>query len=84
MNLAQEIFVTYHMARRLSSGLPTKRVSNQLPQLLNFACSKFTYDTLQKANKNGTDQSVQMCRLVYAFVVCKHKDKFSRVKAYIM
>ena len=34
---------------------------------LNFTCSKFKYDTFQKGNNNGTDQSVQVGRLVCNF-----------------
>ena len=37
----------------------------------NFACSKFRYDTFQKANNKGADQSAGMRRLVCAFVVRK-------------
>ena len=31
--------------------------------ILNFACSKLRYNTFQKANNIGADQSVKMCRL---------------------
>ena len=61
--------------QNLSSRFPTKRVSNQFPQLqrlarkFNFYCSKFTYDTFQKANNKGADQTVQMRGLVCACVV---------------
>ena len=60
----------------LSSGFPTKRDSNQSPQLqrrarkLKFR-SKFRYDTFQKTNNKGADQTAHMCRLVCAFVVRK-------------
>ena len=37
----------------------------------NFTCSKFTYDTLQKAKNKDTDQTVRMRRLICACVVCK-------------
>ena len=37
----------------------------------NFTCGKFRYDTLQKANNNGADQTARMRRLVRAFVVRK-------------
>ena len=40
-----------------------------------FACSKFTYDTFQKANNYGADQSVQMRRLVCAIVVSNSPQK---------
>ena len=49
--------------QNLSTGFPTKRDLNQFPHVqrlarkLNFACSKFIYDTFQKANNNGPDQS---------------------------
>ena len=56
----------------LSSGSPTKPVSNQSPQLRNFARSKFRYHTFLKANNNGADQSARMRRLVCAFIVRKH------------
>ena len=61
----------------LSSRFPSKRDSNQSPQLQrlarisNFTCSVFRDDTFQNANNKGADQSAQMCRLVCAFVVCK-------------
>ena len=60
-----------------SLGFPTKRDSNQSPQLQrlgknwNFTCSKFTYDTFQKANNKGADQTAQMRWLVCIYVVCK-------------
>ena len=37
----------------------------------NFTCSKFTYDTFQKANNKGADQTARMRRLVCACVVRK-------------
>ena len=37
----------------------------------NLACSKLRYDTFQKANNKGADQSARMRRLVCACVVCK-------------
>ena len=37
----------------------------------NFACSKFRYDTFQKANNKDADQTARMRRLVCAFVVRK-------------
>ena len=61
----------------LSSGCPTKQVSNQSPRLqrlarkLKFHLSKLTYDTFQKANDKGANQTVQMRRLVCACVVPK-------------
>ena len=63
-----------------SSGFPTKRVSNQSPQLQSLARkSKFhlyqvyiiNNDTFQKANNKGADQTVRMRRLVCAFAVRK-------------
>ena len=59
----------------LDFGFSTKLISNQSPQLqglarkLNFACSKLRYDTFQKANNKGCDQSANLCRLVCAFAV---------------
>ena len=51
----------------------------------NFTCSKFMYDTFQKANNKGADQSAQMRRLVCACVVHKPpEDRFSRVVAHIV
>ena len=37
----------------------------------NFACIKYTYDTFQRANNKGADQTSQMFRLVCFFVVRK-------------
>ena len=34
----------------------------------NFTCSKYRYDTFQKVNNKGVDQSAQMHRLVCTFV----------------
>ena len=34
----------------------------------------YIYDTFQSANNKGADQSVQMGRLVCAFVVCKPSE----------
>ena len=59
----------------LSFGFPTKCDSNQPAQLqrlarkLKFRSSKSRYDTFQKANNKGADQTVRMGRLVCAFVV---------------
>ena len=63
----------------LSSGFPTKWYSNQPAQLQRLArkskyrllCSQSRYDTFQKANNKGADQTARMRRLVCAFVVCK-------------
>ena len=54
-------------------GFLTKPVSNQSHQLQRLArkSSKFTYDTFQKANNKGVDQSARMRRLVCACVVRK-------------
>ena len=62
--------------QNLSMGFPTKRDSNQSPQLQGLvrklnACIKFRYDTFKKANNKGADQSARMRRLVCAFVVRK-------------
>ena len=63
--------------QNLSSGFPTKWDSNQLAQLqrlarkLKFAHREPRYDTFQKANNKGADQTARMRRLVCACVVCK-------------
>ena len=36
-----------------------------------FTCSKFTYETFQKGNNKGADQTARMHRLVCACVICK-------------
>ena len=47
--------------------------SNQSPRLqriarnLNFVCNKFRYDTFQKVNDKGADQTARMRRLVCTF-----------------
>ena len=47
----------------MSSGFQTKRISNKSHQLqglarkLNFARSKFTYDSFHKVTNKGADQS---------------------------
>ena len=61
----------------LSSGFPKKRVSNQSHQLqrlarkLKFLICKIMYDTFQKVNNKGADQTAQMRRLVCCCVVRK-------------
>ena len=61
----------------LTSGCPTKRVSNQSPQLQilarksKFAHSKLRYGAFQTANNKGADQTARLRRLVCAFVMCK-------------
>ena len=60
----------------LSSGFPSKRVSNQSHKLQRLARKlklylKVTYSTFQKANNKGADQTVRMRRLVCACVVRK-------------
>ena len=59
--------------KNLSTGFPTKRVSDLSPQLenRNFTCRKFTYYTFQKANHRGACQIARMHRLVCACVVRK-------------
>ena len=60
---------------KLSSGFLTKCVSKQSPKLQRLArklkchCTELTYDTFQKANNKGADQSARMQRLVCACVV---------------
>ena len=64
------------LRENLSLGCPTKRVSNQSPQLqrlakkLKLTCSKFTHDTFQRVNNKGADQTARMRRVVLAFLVC--------------
>ena len=61
--------------KNLSSGFPTKRVSNHAPQLQRLA-SELKFRLLQvfiwyfqKGNNKGADQTVRMHRLVCACVV---------------
>ena len=61
-------------------GVSTKRDSNQSPQLRNFACSKFRFDTFQKAINKGADQSEWMHRLICAFVV----QQYLHIKAMLI
>ena len=75
----------------LSSGFPTKRVSNQSPQLLRLArklkfhlYQVYIYNTFQKANYKGADQSALMCRLVCTCVVRNpSEDRFSHDEAHM-
>ena len=75
--LAANSFIWALSRQNLSSGFPTKLVSNRSPQLqrlarkLKFHYSKFTYDTFQKANNKGANQTAGMRRLVCACVVRK-------------
>ena len=46
--------------------------------------NKFRYDTFQKGNNQGTDQFVQMRRLVFAFVVRLPSRTFSHVKVHMV
>ena len=46
--------------------------------------TKFSYDTFQRVNNKGTDQSAQMHRLICIFVVTNPEDRFSNVKSHIM
>ena len=47
-----------------------------------FACSKFRYDTFQKVNNKGADQTAGMRRLVCPFVFGKPEDTFFRAEAH--
>ena len=62
----------------LSSGFKTRSYLNQPSQLQrqarNFTCIKLRYDTLQRVHNKGVDQTVQMHRLVSAFVVRKRQN----------
>ena len=46
-----------------------------------FTCSKFRYDTIQYAKKEGTDQTARMRRLSAHLLFTNAEDRFSRVKA---
>ena len=51
----------------------------------NFACVKFRHDTFKLKNNKGADQTVRMRRLVWAFVVRKHRrQRFSSQEPYIV
>ena len=78
------------MQANLSLEFPTKQDLNQslltcryLLEKLNFTCSKFRCDTIQKKNIKGADQCAWMHKLVFFFVVCKPQQTFSRVNAYM-
>ena len=47
-------------------------------EIRNFACSKPRYDTFQKANNKGADQTARMRRLVCAYVITPGRQVFSR------
>ena len=57
--------------------------SNQSPQLQklarNFTCSKFRYDTFQKANNKGADQTAQA-----GLRLCLSQDRFSQIEAHMI
>ena len=54
------------------SEFQTSLLSNRdYLEIWNFTCSKFTYDTCQKANNKGADQTAWMGRLVCPCVVRK-------------
>ena len=69
------MYIWASLRENLSLGFPTKRVSNQSPQLqrlariLKFTRSKFAYGTFQKANNKGADQTARMRRLVCTCVI---------------
>ena len=71
------------VARKPVFGFTTKRVSNQSPQLQRLVRKLkfhlFTYDTFQKENNKGADQTARMRRLVCACVIRKSRRQvFSR------
>ena len=84
--------ILYHMGRTVRKpvfGVSTKQDPNQSPQLqalarkLKFLVKQAKYDTFQKANNKGADQTVWMRSLVCAFVVRKHwRQGFSHQAPY--
>ena len=58
------------VARKSVFGVSEKRDSNQSHQLQGLD-SKFKYDTFQKTNNKGADQTARMPRLVCACVIRK-------------
>ena len=62
-------------------GFRPARTQVRLLENFNFTYSKFSYDTFQKVNNKGADQTVRMRRLVCTYVVLKPPE-FSRVKAH--
>ena len=74
----------------LSSGLLTKRVSNQSLQLqrlvrkMKFTSSKLTYDTYLNVNNKGADQTARMRRLVCTFVVRKPPKTAAHISSFVM
>ena len=63
------------LARELSSVFPARSFSNKFAQLqrlarkLKFHNGKYRYDTIQRGNNKGAEQTAQMHRLVCAFVL---------------
>ena len=72
-------------ARKPVFRFPSKRDSNQSPQLQrlarNFTCSKVTYGIFQIANNKGADQTAQAG--LHQCCSQTSEDMFSRVKAHI-
>ena len=69
----------------LSCGFPTKRVSNQSlrlnrldRKLIFFARGKSRDDSSQKADNKVADDIAWMRRLVWAFIVTNHRNRFSQ------
>ena len=71
------------MRENLSSGFPTKRVSNQSlrlnrldRKLIFFARGKSRDDSSQKADNKVAAETARMRRLVLAFIVTNHRTGF--------
>ena len=89
VSVALEVFEQATQAttrENLSCGFPTKRVSNQSFRLLNrlarklifFARGKSRDDSSQKADNKVADDIAWMRRLVWAFIVTNHRNRFSQ------
>ena len=79
-----EVYITGHRREKPVFGVNEKSeiqasLLSYRDQLENwkFACSKSTYDSFEKTNNKGADQSARMRRLVCALVV--HKPPEDRV-----
>ena len=51
------------------------KVQTSLLSHRNFECRKFDFYTFQRVNNETTDQTVQMRRLICAFVVCMQQNQ---------
>ena len=77
------VLIRLNGSRRDKTCLRSFRRCETQTSLLSYRDKQ--YDTLQKANNKGADQSVWMRRLVRTFVVDAQtpEDRFSRVEAQI-